>query len=287
MRDPYDVLGVGRNAGPVAIKKAYRDLARQLHPDQDPGNPWAEEEFKELAAAYDLLSDPGKRRLFDHRVIGADGAPRRRPGARPDGHPFHPFDRFFRQRGRRKGGGVKVNGANVSYDLEVGFMEAARGVTKRIDVTNGKRLDVAVPPGTEDGQILRLKGQGMRGLGGGDDGDARVSVAVRGHPLFTRQGRNIRIELPVTLDEAVLGGRIEVPTIDGPVSLTVPEGSNSGTVLRLKGKGLAPPGKQRGDQLVSLRLVLPDKPDQELSDFVRRWSAKHPYDARRRKAPAE
>lgn len=274
MRDLYDILGLARGASAEDIKKAYRRLARERHPDRDPDNPEAETAFKELAAAYALLSDPKKRARYDRGEIDATGAPKTRPragrgaGARPSDRPF---------RGRT---GVKVDGTDVAYALSVSFRDAARGATHHIDLTNGKRLKVTIPPGTRQGRILRLKGQGMPGIGGGRDGDALVEVQVEPDPVFRAEGDDVHIDLAVTLAEAVLGARVPAPTVDGPVALTVPAGSNTGTVLRLKGKGLPHSGGGRGDQYVRLSVVLPPKPDAEFTEFVRAWSAKNPYPAR-------
>lgn len=280
MRDLYDILGVARGASPEDIKKAYRRLARERHPDRDPSNPWAENEFKELAAAYTLLSDPKRRARYDRGEIDATGAPRTRPGRANRGPGAKPSDRAFRGRAGRDGGGVKVNGADVEYALSVSFGDAALGATHHIELTSGKRLKVAIPPGTRNGQILRLKGQGMPGMGGGRDGDALVDIQVAPDPVFRAEGDDVHIELAVTLAEAVLGARIQTPTLDGAVALTVPAGSNTGTLLRLKGKGLLRADGGRGDQYVRLAVVLPSKPDAEFVDFVRRWSEKNPYPAR-------
>ncbi len=284
MRDPYTVLNVVRSAGADEIKKAYRKLARERHPDSDPGNPWAEDEFKELSAAYELLSDENKRAAYDRGEIDADGN-RTRRGPRPGAGKRNPFENIFRNRAKGKGPGVKVKGADVSYTLRIDFVEAALGATKQVALSNGKRLDVKVPPGIEDGQTLRLKGQGTAGWGGAEAGDAHVEILVDPHPVFRRQGRDIHLDLAVTLQEAILGGKVETPTIDGKVSVTVPEGSNTGTMLRLRGKGLAENGSGRtGDQYVRLQVVLPSKPDKDLSAFVRKWAPKNAYEIRRTKA---
>jgi DnaJ-class molecular chaperone len=275
MRDLYDILGIARGASPEDIKKAYRRLARERHPDRDPSNPRAETVFKELAAAYALLSDPKKRARYDRGEIDATGAPRARPGRANRGPGAKPSDRAFRGRAS-----VKINGADVEYALSVSFADAARGTTHHIDLTSGKRLKVAIPPGTRPGRILRLKGQGMPGIGGGRDGDALVEIQVAPDPVFRAEGDDVHIDLPVTLAEAVLGARVPAPTVDGAVALTVPAGSNTGTVLRLKGKGLPSADGGRGDQYVRLAVVLPPKPDAEFTDFVRAWSAKNPYPAR-------
>ncbi len=282
MKDPYDILGVRRRASQQEIKRAYRTRARELHPDNNPGSRWAEDDFKDLAAAYALLSDPETRAAFDSGDIDANGTRVRRGtwsrGRGPGRGPFKPDVR--RQRG--KGATIKVRGADISYAVDADFLEAAHGIVKRIALTDGRTLEVRVPAGTEDGQTLRLKGQGTAGIGGGDAGDALVEVRVAPHPLFVRKGADVHVEVPVTLPEAVLGGRIEAPTIDGPVTVTVPEGANSGTVLRLRGKGLAQRNGGRGDQYVTLKVVLPPKPDKDLAAFVRKWGAKHPYRVRGR-----
>jgi DnaJ-class molecular chaperone len=279
MRDPYDVLGVPRDASGDAIKKAYRQRARSLHPDSHPGDADAEEMFKELATAYDLLSNREMRARFDRGEIAGSGDRPRGP-AWP--HADNRFDQFLRRRRARRRGGIKVRGADVTYTLTVSFLDAALGTSRRVDMASGKRLDIRVPPGTGDGQILRLQGQGMAGMGGGEDGDALVEVRVEEDDRFRRDGDDIHVEAFVTLPEAVLGASIEVPTIDGPVAMTVPEGSNTGTVLRLKGRGMTNGDGGRGEQYVTLKVVLPDKPDKALVEFVRRWSRDNDYRVRRR-----
>jgi len=293
MQNPYKVLGVPRRATQSEIKQAYRKLARELHPDSAPDDPKAEDRFKEVSAAYELLSDPEKRGRHDNGEFEPSHA--RRPGwtgARAGGNRWkkgrNPFEDFFRQRADKEKAAAKINGANVSYSLKVDFLDAAQGTKTRVKMANGRKLDVTVPPGTTDGQTLRLKGQGLSGLGGGANGDALVEIEVMPHPFFRREGKDIHVELPVTLTEAVSGGKIETPTIDGNVTLSVPAGSNTGSVLRLKGKGLANgSGKakenQRGNQYVTLKVVLPKNPDKELRDFVEKWGAKNAYTVRNRK----
>jgi DnaJ-class molecular chaperone len=291
MRDPYEVLGVPRQASPDDIKKAYRALAKKLHPDLNPGDAKAATQFKEISAANDLLSDPDKRARFDRGEIDASGAEvRRRSTYRnyaesPGGakystggiDPEDIFEEFFSARSGRQRG-FKARGADVAYELEIDLIEAIKGAKKRLTLPDGRTLDVTIPPNTQDGQQLRLKGQGTGGLGGGPAGDAYIEIHLRPHPFFKQDGANIRIELPVTLTEAALGGKITVPTIDGPVSMTVPKGSNTGTTLRLKGKGMPLDGK-RGDQYVRLEVVLPDQSDVELEKFVEKWSRRD-YDVR-------
>ena len=299
MKDPYEILRVPPGASAEELKKAYRRLARECHPDSDPGNPWAENEFKELSAAYDLLSDPGRRQRYDRGEISGDGTRRTPSPSKSKPKPAPPrgttgaTSRKAKAKmpsgggpageKRSKTAGLKIKGPDVDYDLRVDFMEAAKGAVRHIGMANGKRLKVTIPPGTEDGRILRLKGQGMAGFGGAADGNAYVEVLVDPDPVFRRQKNDIHIDVPVTLSEAVLGGRIEAPTIDGMVNVTVPKGSNTGTQLRLKGKGLKSGDKgtgPRGDQFVHLRVVLPNKPDKDLIRFLEEWSPDRGYKAR-------
>ncbi|MBT3907855.1 MAG: DnaJ domain-containing protein [Rhodospirillaceae bacterium] len=293
MKNPYQILGVSTNASQTQIKKAYREKAQELHPDKRPDDPKAEDVFKDISAAYNLLSNQDTRNQFDRDEITMTGSrrkpqskPRQRQG--PKSSAKRPFDRFFRQRATKSENPLKIKGTNVTYTLTVDFATAAKGAKKRVSMTTGKRLEVNVPPGTEDGQILRLKGQGMEGIGGGANGDAHVEIRVKPDSLFSRDGHNLKVSIPVTLQEAVMGAKIEVPTIDGPVTVTIPEGSNTGTVLRLKGKGLQKPtGKTRGDQYIELKVVLPKKTDGEFTDFVKRWGPDHTYDVGRPKSPAK
>lgn len=285
MKDPYAVLGLRRGASAEEIKASYRRLARELHPDRRPGDVRAEEKFKHVGQAYALLSDAETRARYDRGEVDTTGAPRARRGAWPSSGPAaasgrrHPFNRFFHDRAGQTAG-IKVNGANVDYTLKIKFIEAARGAVKHVSMTNGKRLKVTLPPGTREGQVLRLRGQGMPGLGGGSAGDALVEIAVQPHSVFRADGDDIRADLPVTLGEAVLGGRAEVETIDGLVVVTLPEGSNTGTILRLKGKGLPKGEGKRGDHYAVLKVVLPSPLDPELAEFVRAWNARRPYKVR-------
>lgn len=298
MPTPYETLGVAPTASADDIKKAYRKLAKKLHPDLNPGNKKIEQQFKEVSAAYDLLSDPAKRARYDRGEIDASGAERpdrsfyRRYAEGREGAKYRDsggdeesfvddlFANLFRQ--RRPERPMQVRGADVTYVANVDFIESAVGARKRLMLTDGKALDVTIPPGTEDGQTLRLKGQGLPGVGGAPAGDAYIEIKVAPHPQFSRQGSDVHAELPITLPEAVLGATVTAPTIDGPVSLKVPPDSNTGSVLRLKGKGILDRATgQRGDQYVRLKIILPDKCDPDLREFMERWSQKHPYSARR------
>lgn len=285
MRNPYEILGVKKNAGKDDIKKAYRTLARDLHPDRHPGDRYAEEAFKDVTAAYDLLSDPDKRARFDNGEIDATGQETGRRRGRPGGfgggfggfgydhagrRQRSPFEDFFRNTGPR-GAGVKAKGANVEYTLSVDFKAAAQGAKRRVSMTNGKHLYVTIPAGTKDGQTLRLKSQGMPGIGGGPAGDALVQIKVKPDETFETDGQDVTVTVDVSLDQAVLGGKVDVPTLSGTVAVTIPANSNSGTKLRLKGRGVQPKKGDPGDQYVVLRVMLPEKPDKELADFVKKW----------------
>lgn len=300
MKDPYEVLGVKRTASAEEIKQAYRKLAKEFHPDLNPNDPIVEQRFKEISNAHSILGDKEKRAKFDRGEIGADGAPRGGFGAGgygpsggrgPGGGFAGGFggaaaedifaDLFGRNRGRTRT--MEMKGKDVSYSLRVSFMDAAKGTTRRINLYDGKSLDVRIPAGTVDGQTLRLKQQGMPGMGGGPAGDAFIEIQVDSHPFFERDGNDIFLDVPITLAEAVLGGKITVPTVHGNVSVTAPAGSNSGTSLRLRGKGIQPAGGAvAGDQFAKLIVVLPDKPDKALVDFIKEWSKDYDYDVRKR-----
>lgn len=298
MSDPYDILGVSKTASADEIRKAFRKLAKKYHPDLNPGKAEAEARFKNVTAAYDVLSDPEKRARFDRGEIDADG--RERPERRyyrdfaegPGGARYRGesataddlegiFADLFGGNGFSAGRG-NARGGTLALSLTLDFIDAARGGKHRVGMPDGRTLDIDLPAGLEDGGTVRLKGQGMAGVGGGPPGDALITVEVRPHPWFRRDGGDVRLELPVTLPEAVLGAKVRVPTIDGPVMLNVPKGSNSGAVLRLKGKGVFDPRKGvRGDQYVTLRIVLPDQPDKALEDFVRIWKPDGSHNPRR------
>jgi DnaJ-class molecular chaperone len=285
--DPYEVLGVKRDASPEDIQKAYRALAKKLHPDLNPGNKQAEERFKEVSAAYDLIGDAEKRRRFDSGEIDASGAPSQQrryyrdfadtaPGAHPyqsdAGFADFATDGIFSEiLGRGGRANLRMRGQDLLYRLALEFLEAVNGATRHVVLPDGSELKVSIPPGTRDGQILRLRGKGRPGIGGGPDGDALVEIEVRPHPLFTRKDDDIHLEVPISLKEAVLGGKIDVPTPSGTVSMTLPKWSNTGTVLRLRGKGVARKDGSHGDAYVTLKVVMPSKPDAELEGFVAQW----------------
>jgi len=299
MTDPYTVLGVAKTASADEIRKAYRKLAKKFHPDLNPGNKEAESKFKDVQTAYDLLSDAEKRGRFDRGEIDATGAERperhfyRDYAEGPEGFKYYRQEGFedgqnfedilsqvFGGRGPR-GAAFRARGADVTYLLDVDFLDAANGARKTITLPDGKTLTVAIPAGSRDRQMLRLKGQGMPGYEGGETGDAYIEIHVRPHPFFARKDDDIHLELPVSLSEAVLGGKITVPTVSGPVTMTVPKGSNTGATLRLKGKGIAGAKGAAGDQYVTLKVVLPPEADDELRSFIEGWAPNHPYNPRR------
>ena len=282
MKDPYQVLGVSRSASQADIKSAYRKLAKELHPDRNPNNPRIAERFKEINGAYAVIGDEKTRARFDRGEIdeaGNERGPfagyRQQPGgAGPtEGFSFNfggaggpglddILSDFFGRAGRGGGGRSRTTGAGAKgqhrrLKIEVTFEEAARGGTRRVTLPDGKTLDVRIPPGIEDGQQIRLKGQGDVGLFGGEPGDALIEVTVAAHPWFVRKGNDVQLDLPISLKEATLGGRVTVPTLDGPVAVKVPKGATSGTILRLRGKGIAKKSGEEGDQLIRLMVMLP------------------------------
>ncbi len=307
--DLYAVLGVARDATPEVIRKAYRALAKKNHPDLNPGDAAAEETFKNIQRANDILSDPEKRRQYDAGEIDAEGneTPRhyyRQQASAGGEQPYHSsagyedigdiFADLFREQnarggagaGRGRGGNFRTRGADMRYTMEVSFLEAVNGAKRRVTMPDGKSLDITIPAGQRDGQVLRLRGKGAAGIGGGEAGDAYVEIHVAAHPLFERRGDDIHIDLPISLNEAVLGAKVKVPTATGTVAMTIPAGANTGTTLRLRGKGMpaGPAGGgnagRAGDQIVTLAVVLPDAPDDELKSFLTEWAERHPYDPR-------
>lgn len=296
-KNPYEILGVTTDASDDEIKKRYRKLAKELHPDLNPGDVDAEERFKRISAAYGIIGDPDKRKRFDKGEIDESGQEKpeqpfyRQYADEGGGFRYHTtagYDDFvdlsdlFGGRGARRQGateGFAMRGPDLRYQLEVDFLEAVNGAKKRIILPDGSALDLTVPKGLENGQTLRLKDKGAPGLGEGPPGDALVQVSIRPHAYFVRDGDNIKLELPITIDEAVLGGKIEVPTIAGKVSLNIPKGTSGGRTLRLRGKGVENgKTKKTGDQLVELRIVLPSNIDPELENVMTKWKAEHAYD---------
>lgn len=315
-RDPYQELGVPRTASADEIRKAFRKLAKQNHPDTNPGNAAAEERFKKVSAAFDIVGDAEKRKKFDAGMLDNDGR-ETAPGGFGGGGPWgQGAGGGFGQRDGRGGfrtetfegadlgdilgemfgggggrgargggmgggfGGFSQRGADTRAKLEIDLVDAIRGGKQRIAFSDGRTIDVTIPKGTQDGQTLRLKGQGAPGRAG--PGDAFIEIAIQPHPTFKREGDTLIMDLPVTFYDAVLGGKVEAPTPDGPVNITVPRGSNSGARLRLKGRGLADAKGHRGDLFARLVVTLPESPDPALQAFAEEQKAKRPYSPKRR-----
>jgi DnaJ-class molecular chaperone len=304
MRDPYEVLGVSKSASEAEIKKAFRTLAKKYHPDTKGGDAAAQKKFQEISGAYDIIGDKDKRAKFDAGEIDAQGNPRGFDPGQHGGFRGGPFggqggprdfhftwtdqdgdtaqgfraeDLFADLLGGLGGRGGRQQpraGQDFAVSTTVSFEEAARGGQRRVVLPNGEQLDVKIPPGLRDGQQIRLKGRGGAGRRGGPPGDVMIQVSVAPHPYFVRDGRDLRMELPVTLKEAVLGGKVPVPTLTGTVSLSIPQNSNTGNTLRLKGKGIPAHGSEpAGDLYVKLVVSLPERPDEALRKFAEGWDA--------------
>ncbi len=318
MRDPYTVLCVAKSADAAAIKSAFRKLAKKFHPDQSK-EPKAKEKFAEVSAAYEILGDEKKRAAFDRGEIDAEGKPRHpgfegfgagpgfgrraHAGAGFEGFEFNfgtgragsgagaqGFDAndifselFGGAAGRRGARGTSApppRGEDIQASVTISLNEAAQGAAARVTLATGRTLEVTVPAGIEDGKQIRLKRQGHQSLGGGEPGDAIVTVKIAKHPFLRVEGHDLRLDLPVTLYEAVLGGKVNAPTLDGAVELAIPPGSNGGRTLRLRGKGLPHAHGGAGDLLVTLRILLPDESDPELANLMRKWESGKPYNPR-------
>jgi len=294
-KDPYKLLGVSKNASEKDIKKAYRALAKKWHPDKNPDNKKAAERFKEISAANTLLSDKDLRAQYDSGGIDASGQ-QQRPFAGPDGMRAgmggggfrtasgaqmsgDMSDLFASLFGMQMGGGRGTShggpqfrrpppqkGADIRYSLAISLPEAVKGVTKQVRMGSGGQLKIKIPEGVKDGTTLRLRAKGQAGLNGGPPGDAKVTIGVKPHKYLRRDGNNLRMDLPITLQEAVLGGKIKVPTPKGNIALSIGPGSSSGKVLRLKGKGV-----KGGDLLVRLMIVLPEELGEDFKNCLNSW----------------
>jgi DnaJ-class molecular chaperone len=294
--DPYQILGVARDAVPDAIRSAYRKLAKKYHPDLNPGDKAAEERFKEIASANDILSDADKRARYDRGEIDAVGNEKAPPrpsyrdasggdfgGAAPGGDQYggaaglsaEDLASLFGDAFGFGAGSARARGGDVQYALTVDFLDAANGAVRRLSLPDGRTLDVTIPPGLRDGHVLRLKGQGRPGRGDATPGDALVEIAVAPHPFFRRDGNDVLLDLPVTLQEAVCGGSVEVPTVTGKVRLSIPPNSANGAKLRLTKRGIA-----GGNQIVELKLVLPPQAEPALAEFLAAWKPDHPFSPR-------
>ena len=308
MRDPYDVLGVSKTASEAEVKSAYRKLAKKHHPDQNQDDPKAKERFAEINAAYEIVGDKTKRKQFDRGEIGPDGKPRfqgfegfgqgAQSRAAGGGRSFRwstggndmfgddilsdilgGFGRTTRGGGTNRGP-QPAHGQDIAASVAVTLEQLVAGQKVRVDLPTGRTVEVAIPPGTRSGGTIRLKGQGHPGTAGGQPGDALVTVDYVPHPDFRVEGDTLRRDVAITLDEAVLGAKVRVPTLDGPVTLTVPPRTSGGRALRLKGKGLPRTATERGDLLVNLRIVLPEGGDEELEALMKKWRAGQRYQAR-------
>lgn len=309
-RDPYLELGVSRTATAAEIRKAFHKLAKQHHPDANKGDKKAEERFKQASAAFDIIGDAEKRKKFDAGEIDADGRETMRGFGGAGGGPFGGgFNRggggfsrggaegpeidlndlfgdiLGRNRGAGAGGGFggggfSPRGADVRARLDIDLEEAIKGGKKRVAFSDGRTIDVTIPVGAQEGQTLRLKGQGSPGRGGA--GDALIELAIKPHRIYHRENDTLVMDLPISVPDAVLGGKVEAPTPDGPVTLSIPKGSNTGAKLRLKGRGLADAKGKRGDLFARLVVTLPDAPDAELEKFAEAWRRERPYTPKRR-----
>ena len=295
--DPYKELGVARNASADEVKKAFRKLAKDLHPDKNPGDKAAEDRFKRVTAAFDVLGDKDKRAKYDRGEIDADGREQHRgfgggaggagfggfggaggPGGRAsfDNIDLDELFGMFGGQGRQRGArDFTPKGQDVRATLEISLEDSIAGATRRIQFSDGRTLDVTIPKGAGDGQVIRLRGQGAPGRLG-QAGDALIELKIAAHPLYRREGADLIMDLPISAPDAILGGKVTVPTPEGRVAMTVPPRSNSGKILRLKGRGGFEGGK-RGDLLAKLVVTLPEPPDDALVKFAEEWRAKRPY----------
>ena len=291
----YKTLGVSKSATQSDIKKAFRKLMKDLHPDLNPGDAAKEARFKKVSAANDILSDENKRALYDRGEIDENGAEvaqnpfgggfqhHARGGYPGGGQAYGDAGDIFSQMfgGGQRGFQQAFKGQDQRYNMQISFTEAALGGKKQIHLADGSPINVTIPKGIEAGKTIRLKGKGHPGQNGGPAGDALITVSVASHPVFSRNGLDIEITLPLTIYEATLGGKVEVPTLKGPVGLNIPAGSSGGKVLRLKGRGIET-ARKKGDQLVRLQIQMPGRIDPELEDFMKNWKQKNSYDPRKK-----
>lgn len=307
--DPYKVLGVSRTASDEDIKNAYRKLARKLHPDLNPGNKESEQRFKDISAAYDLIGTAEKRAKFErgeeeqrrgtagggpfyYETQGGQGGRYSRSFGEEFEGGFGPdvFEALFRKRtqrgtGARRGESYAFPGQDAQYSLQIDFKEAVLGAKRDLTLPNGKRLKINIPPGVKNGTTLRFSGEGEPGIGGGPPGDAYITLQVTESGSFHRVDQDLEMQLPVSLSEAILGGEVQVPTVEGAVTLKIPPGVNTGTRLRVRGNGVREAiSGRRGDLYAIVQVMLPDQIDPELKEAIREWSERHPYKPRGRRA---
>jgi len=311
MNELYQRLGIAKSASQAELKKAYRELAKKLHPDRNPDNKRIADKFKDVTAAYSLLSDESQRGRYDRGEIDENGSQRANAGAAPGGFGRGGFGNsrrtgafgfddaddlfsdFFRFTGRKGGKKQKENpytsagrnkGLDISYQVTVGFEESITGGSRRLKLNDGRSVDIRVPAGIKDGQVIRLSGQGGPGVGGAPKGDALVEVRVSEHPYYDRDGDDILLDLPISVTEAVLGGDIQLPTPSGRLTIRIPPNSSSGNKLRLKGKGVQKKGAKVGNMFVTLKIVLPESRDLKLEKMIKEWEPKRNGDGIRKKA---
>jgi len=294
MRDPYSVLGVPKSSSDADLKKSYRTLAKKLHPDINSGDEKIAEQFKEVSAAYALLRDKDLRARYDRGEINADGSekgfagggfhPHAGRGGAQFGDGFDPeeiFASIFGARRQRQRQPRHQRGQDKIYRLNIDFLESVKGGKKAITLENNKTLNVTIPENVKEGQKIRLKGQGGQGISGGPAGDALIEITIKPHAFFRNEGNDIHIDLPITLEEAVLGEKVNIPTTTGTVAMTIPKGSSSGRVMRLKGKGTTDSKtKTTGDQYVKLQIMLPSEPDTDLEKAIKKWAKGHKQNVR-------
>jgi len=300
-KNPYDILGVKKTADDKEIKSSYRKLAKKYHPDLNPGNKEADDKFKEISIAYDLLHDKNKRAAYDRGEIDMDGNPQYQQQQQyykdfaegPQGQRYYYsgnggdfnqedieniFGSFFSGGVGGRKAGFKAQPSDAHYAIEVDFIESVKGAKKRVTMPDGKVLDISIPAGAKDGQKLRLKGQGAPGNVNQAAGDAYIEMHISPHSFYTRKGNDIHIEVPIGIHESILGSKITVPTIHGKVEMSLPKGISSGNTLRLKGKGV-----KGGDQYVHVVLTMPEKLDNTLEDNIKKWAKDHSYNPRKNK----
>ena len=285
MRTLYNILGVSETASEQDIKTAFRTLARDKHPDMAQGAPDTDDSFKEINNAYSILSNSRERARYDRGDIDENGSPLNKSdnAEKASKSPYDEFDKRRHANLKAETRNVRIDGSDVFYVLRVEFLDGVNGAVKHISMTNGRRIRVSIPPGTKHKQVLRLKGQGVAGVGGGKNGSALVEILLKDHSLFRLEGNDIIAEQPVSLKQAVLGGTLDVTGCNGePITIEIPKNTSSGTTVRIQGKGMQDRSGECGDQIVKLMVILPEKDDPELTRFIQSWE---PSDEEHDEAP--